>query len=53
MAINFLELEGFYNVVASSVELNFEIEDDCQTSHYHKMCISVLLNNDSSEFHKE
>jgi hypothetical protein len=29
MATNFLELEGFYDVVASSVEHNFETEDDC------------------------
>lgn len=53
MATNFLELEGFYDVVASSVEHKFEIKDDCQISHYSKRCISVILNNDSSEFHKE
>lgn len=28
MSTNFLKLEGFYDVVASSLELNFEIEND-------------------------
>ena len=54
MSTNFLKLESFYDVVASFVELNFEIENDsCQTSHYSKLCISVILNNGSSEFHKK